>query len=190
MDYTPPPMPRKPKPLPPSEFADYGLLLAAEVGKLRAVLERREALKAELESMSAEAARLREGVIGLAALAGVNLKKENPELFTAAIRADVGLTDAIRRVLKNADDALTPTDVRDSLYDAGYPIHEHKHPLASIQSVLKRLVASDQVVIAEETKTGRFVYLWAQSYGAQRLRLQDDEKEPEDGDETADEEEE
>ncbi len=157
---------------------DYKKLLEQEVRELESLLEQREAFKRELEGINSAVSRLREGVIGLAALAGVDLKAQKPELFAAPVKADLGLTDAIRKTLKeNEEEFVSPTEIRDYLHlDLKFPIHLHKNPLASIHSVLKRLIDSGQAVAAEDKKTKRTLYAWADGYAATKLRLQEAEE--------------
>jgi hypothetical protein len=151
---------------------DYKKLLNTEATELRALLEQRRNLKSELDKVNTQVSRLREGVMGLAALAGVNLKETSPELFTNDIVVNLGLTDAIRKVLGEGDFPSTPTDVRDGLLELGFPIHKHKNPLASIHSVLKRLIDAGQVVPATEIETQKTVYMLADSYHAHKLAME------------------
>src|SRR5258705_13596948 len=95
---------------------DYKRLLSIEVEALRVLLERRRTHKTELEEVSDQIARLKDGVIGLAALARVDLKTEYPEVFTKPVKTNLGLTDAVRKALRDCQDGfITPTAIRDHL---------------------------------------------------------------------------
>jgi hypothetical protein len=51
----------------------------------------------------------------------------------------LGLTDACRMVLRNADRALTALEVRDRLISIGLDLDRYSNALASIHTVLKRM---------------------------------------------------
>lgn len=158
---------------------DYKRLFQAEIEQFFKIVQRRKELKKELESLNKEVSRKREGVIGLAALAQINVRKEYPEVFARDVQADIGLTDAIRRAFDEMafGEGYSPTDIREELEDAGFPIHHHKNPIASITAVLKRLVDAGQVIPATDKDTGRTIYFWAAGASAEMLRKQDDEVE-------------
>lgn len=74
----------------------------------------------------------------------------------------VGITDAVRRVLLTYPIWLTPVSVRDLLPCVGFDADRYKHPLASIHSILRRLVATGEVVRTDQLRdTTR--YVWAES---------------------------
>jgi hypothetical protein len=154
---------------------NYRELLDTEAAKLRKLLTRREDLQSELAEVNANVARLREGVFGLAALAGVDLKAESPDLFRGSVRGNVGLTSAIRMAIRGADFPMTPTDIRDYLVDNAYPIREHKNPLASIHSVLNRLIDAGEVVMGTDTRRKKTVYVWKDSEEGSALSLRGEE---------------
>ncbi len=55
------------------------------------------------------------------------------------------LADAIRAILTISELYVTPRMVRDSLKASDYDLDQHTNPLASVHSVLKRLVESGEV---------------------------------------------
>lgn len=59
--------------------------------------------------------------------------------------SEVGLTDTVRNVLKAADDALTPVQVRDGVIRMGKNENDYTNLLASVHNILKRLVISKEV---------------------------------------------
>jgi len=89
-----------------------------------------------------------------ARMALVALESEEPPEFEGK------LADAIRAVLKNNPQrSMSPVEVRDSLTAIGYETSKHKNPLASIHSVLKRLVESGDAN-SKEAKDGSGTRYW------------------------------
>ena len=76
------------------------------------------------------------------------------------------LADACRAVLKGNTTYMSPTEVRDGVVALGYLMAQHKNPMASIHSVLKRLEQSGNAsttTTRTKTKNGtkdETVYLW------------------------------
>lgn len=71
-----------------------------------------------------------------------------------------GVTDAVRRVLLTFPISLTPVSVRDLLPCVGFDANRYKHPLTSIHSILRRLVATGEVLRTDRLPdTPR--YVWA-----------------------------
>lgn len=77
----------------------------------------------------------------------------------------VGITDAVRRVLLTYPIWLTPVSVRDLLPCVGFDADRYKHLLASIHSILRRLVATGEVVRTDELRDTT-QYVWAESLRA------------------------
>ena len=61
---------------------------------------------------------------------------------TGVVILNEGITDAIKRAFV-FDYHLTPTEVRDKLEIMGFNLNRHTNPMATIHSVLKRLVEQD-----------------------------------------------
>ena len=85
---------------------------------------------------------------------------EEPLVFTGT------LADACRVVLRGTTQPMSPLEVRDAVKGIGFPLSTIKHdnPMASIHSVLKRLVESGD---AEKTKDG-MRYRWTGRAKAER----------------------
>lgn len=64
----------------------------------------------------------------------------------------IGLTDSCRFVIRESGIPLTASDVRDRLGQNGFPIKNHRNMLASIHSVLKRLVQSGFATTVQQDK--------------------------------------
>jgi hypothetical protein len=57
-----------------------------------------------------------------------------------------GITDSIREVYRQASPkGLTPTQVRDQLIATGFNLNSQANPMASIHSVIKRLISSSEI---------------------------------------------
>ena len=63
------------------------------------------------------------------------------------------LTDDIYRIISNAEQPLTTSEVRKELNELGGSLAEHRNPLASINAILNRLEESGRV--KETVKDGR-----------------------------------
>jgi hypothetical protein len=63
---------------------------------------------------------------------------------------DVGITDAIRRVFQTYPIWLTPVSVRDLLPCVDFDAGRYQDPLTSIHSILRRLVATGEVIRADQ----------------------------------------
>ena len=96
---------------------NYEELLNGELTELVARLNQKQELKAELDDITAQIIQRREGVIGLASLAKVNIRQTHPSLFKGELDADVGLTDAIVKVFEDINQAwaCSPTAIREEL---------------------------------------------------------------------------
>jgi hypothetical protein len=69
-----------------------------------------------------------------------------------------GLTDSIRLVMQSSNKHLTPPEVRDGLLLAGFDLSAYSNVLTSIHTVLRRLVASGEVM--PSVKDGKTAYKW------------------------------
>ncbi len=139
----------------------YREALRAAIRDLSALMSQREELDTKRDELDRNIFQLREGLFGLAILCGTDtnqLAKRYPELFPDLISPDVGLTDAVRKAMASKRNFVSPVEVKDRLARMGFDVTKHKNILASIHTVLKRLVAS------EEAETGirdeKIVYRW------------------------------
>src|SRR5207249_3977513 len=61
---------------------------------------------------------------------------------------EMGFTDAVRKVFRNIPEGrryLDPKSVRDILKEEGFPLEKYTNPLASIHTILKRLVKKGEI---------------------------------------------
>jgi DNA-binding PadR family transcriptional regulator len=118
----------------------------AAIEELSELAEKREELENLLDAVDSELARIKWAVKGIANLCDAHPEKEYPHLFPEDVSPDVGFTDAIREIL-NADAGFTyhsPVSVRNVLEKNGFDLKKYKNPLASIHTILKRLVKQGQ----------------------------------------------
>lgn len=120
----------------------------AAIAELTELMRKREMLENSREMLNARIAKVRRGVLALSPLVGeepTGVENKYPHLFPELIPPDIGMTDAIRKVLQSAGTFLTPVGVRTELKTTGYDTDRYKNVLASIHTVLKRLAESGEV---------------------------------------------
>lgn len=71
----------------------------------------------------------------------------------------IGITDACRQALKVANSPRTAIEVRDWLANSGYELSEQENALASIHTVLKRLVKAGEAAPGTNAD-GKATYEW------------------------------
>lgn len=69
--------------------------------------------------------------------------------------AKLGLTEAIKGVAESSEHGLSPVEIKDKLQAASFPVDKYKNPLATIHTVVKRLVDSGDMLL---TSDGRYYY--------------------------------
>src|SRR5438270_10894331 len=109
---------------------------------------RRDELTAELEAVEDRMERVRQGTIALARLADMNfaeIQEAHPDLFDGQPDLRLGITDAVREVLKSAATTLPPIEIRNRVFQISPAVAGHKSPMASIHAVLRRLIESGEV---------------------------------------------
>jgi len=131
------------------------------LAELAELIQRLEEIDIERDAVITRIDEVRDGIAAFAPLVKENPAETHPDLFPdeSEVGADLGLTDAIRRVLGNANPKkLTPVGVRTGLTAIGFKT-DSKNLLSSIHSVLKRLKKSSEVV-SETGEDGRTWYKW------------------------------
>ncbi len=108
----------------------------------------------------------------VAALAELNDESEGGDQMTLGLNLG-GLTNSCRSALRAAGPrGLAPTELRDSLKQLNFPIHEYRNIMAAVHTVLKRLQAYGEVRIGiRDVYRGQddSVYQWiGPQYGASR----------------------
>jgi hypothetical protein len=97
---------------------------------------------------------LQEDIAHLAPLAGV--KVEDPIVT-------LGLTDAIRYVFGKEKRPIGPTEVKDALIHNGYDVSEYSNVMASIHTIIKRLLKKNEIGLSvpkwgENPKDRKYVW--------------------------------
>jgi hypothetical protein len=126
----------------------YKQTFDAAINELSALMEQREELDNRREELNVRIAQVRTGILALSPLVGEepeSVENKYPHLFPDLIQSDMGLTDAVRKVLQSNGKLLTAVGVRTGLRTIGYDIDRYKNVLASIHTILKRLAESDEV---------------------------------------------
>ncbi|MGA2903425.1 MAG: hypothetical protein ABSD98_06320 [Candidatus Korobacteraceae bacterium] len=130
---------------------------------LKGAQEQLDKLVAEREKIDTEIIALKAVVDSLIAVAG-EASDELPEdiLLTTDVAPPltVGLTDAIRFVLRDAKMALVVPQIRDQLIERGFDMSKYKQPLVPIHNAIKRLEDNGEVRKYGVTESGQAVYVW------------------------------
>ena len=96
--------------------------------------------------------------------AAIETARENGRFISLSLTSTdtghLGVTEAVRKVLNAYPIWLSPVAIRDLLPTIGFDFTRYKHPLTSIHSILRRLVAVGEVVRADHSQAGS-VYAWA-----------------------------
>lgn len=126
-----------------------------------------EAARADLANLLAEQKRINEKISKLAPviqyLAQLCDEPIGSDVESMALGPDLGLTDAIRNVLRAASGrAVPPTEVRDLLAHSRFNLGKYANPLPPIHNTLKRLKDNKEI---EEVETGSGkAYRWISEY--------------------------
>ena len=120
----------------------------------------------------ARRAALREMVKAQAAIRAIYaLATDEPLEFSGT------LADACRQVYRTSTEPMTPVEARNAIVALGYNLTQHKNPLASIHSVLKRLAKSGDlkhvtasVTDDDGTTIDKAAYQWVQRAVPKRRR--------------------
>jgi hypothetical protein len=121
-----------------------------------------ELLEVQHEDISRRLARLRQSLIGLAPLAEEQEQEFNSGAEALAgfslkgLLVDMTITDSARQILQAAPNPLSPVQIKDQLIGMGKDFSGHKNMMASIHSLIKRLVESAEI----ETKDNGLTYSW------------------------------
>jgi len=113
--------------------------------------------RAELGACLRKAQELEDLISGLQQSAS-GLAKTIGQQYVA--EGDISLTEAIRRIFRQGQTkTFVPTEIRDALIESGYDIDKYGNILASIHSIIKRILGKD-IVEAGKRADGRVAYKW------------------------------
>ena len=156
---------------------EYKTILEAAVTELAELLGQREALDTERDKLDYRIRELKQGIIALGPLAGLNSQAKYAELFPEFnLFLPVGLKEGVLAVLSSVktDGFMTPVAIRDGLAATGYE-NKSKNILPSIHNVLKRLESANPPEVEStdlEGKTGyRLIRERAPKQNAFQIRL-------------------
>jgi hypothetical protein len=120
----------------------------------RRLLDERTSLETSLSEIKTQIAHLDEVLDHLAPLAGISIGKDISKL---------GITDAIRLILKDSSERMSAAEVRSSLAEKGFDLSGLTAPMSSIYKVLGRLVDDSQEATREKDEDGfRVFFRWIQ----------------------------
>jgi hypothetical protein len=71
----------------------------------------------------------------------------------------LGLTDAVRLVVRGAGVPMTPVEVRDRLLGIGFDVSKYSNDLAAVHTILKRLNESGELRFVPRAP-GKHRYMW------------------------------
>jgi hypothetical protein len=81
------------------------------------------------------------------------------QLLGLTATVPMGLTDAIRLVIRGAGVPMTPVDVRDRLQAIGFDVSKYSNDLAAVHTILKRLNDSGELRFIPRAP-GKHQYTW------------------------------
>ena len=134
-----------------------------ETSELR---EKRNNLESELDEIKRQIKHMDEVLKHLGPLAGMSDGEDISGL---------GLTDAIRAVLRKADDRMSPIDVRSTLQQKGFDLSGYSAPMSSIYKVLSRLADDNDSPVVREREDNGVFYRWQEPDIAQSADISDDD---------------
>ena len=121
-------------------------------------------LHRQREAIDKRIAKLGPIVDDLAALSGEPVSRELAQRAAPRDLGSMGITDAVRLALKRSGRPLTPRGVRDQLLTWRFDPARHTSLLASVHTILKRLVKSGQAE-AVAILGGKKAYKWVSEVG-------------------------
>ena len=113
-----------------------------------------EAASREYEELGEKRRAIDERLAGLAQTIGTLSK-----LLGLTPTVPMGLTDAIRLIVRGAGVPMTPVEVRDRLIGIGFDTSKYVNDLAAVHTILKRLNESGEVRFVPRTP-GKHQYIW------------------------------
>jgi hypothetical protein len=133
-------------------------VLQVATRELQILLEQRAEIVKRIRSV-------RTTIFGLADLFGKNSREEFLGADLARIpRRTKGVTDACRLALKESEIPLTSHQVRDKLRFQGLEIEQHKDPVATVTTILGRLVEYGEAVTMIRAD-GKRTWMWMENMG-------------------------
>jgi hypothetical protein len=129
--------------------AKYKKMLETAKADYRAIQAKIGKCRDEQERLEKRLVGVRETVVSLSKMLGESFSEED----------ELGLTDAIRQAFKTASGGMAPTDVKGRLEQLGYDTSKYGNVMASVHSVINRLVRKGEV-IQTGTSGDKPCYTW------------------------------
>lgn len=129
------------------ETSDFAQMYSDILTERASLANHRNDLEMDLNETRNKIAHLDEVLNHLRPLADMSYRDEEV--------AGMGITDAVRYILKNSADKLSPQDVREQLTGKGFDLSGLTAPMASIYTILGRLHEAEEV---ERERDGTRVY--------------------------------
>ena len=126
--------------------------------------DRRNILETELNEVKRQIAHIEGALNHLRPLAGLSEDV-----------AALGITDAIRLVLKNSKERMSPSDVRRTLHTKGFDLSGYSAPMASVYKILSRLADDPKQLVGRERDENGVFYRWVTDEYAQSAEISDDD---------------
>jgi len=130
------------------EYSEYWSRISHE---RRVLSDERAGLETTLSEIKTKIKHLDEILEHLGPLAGIASGEDISKL---------GITDAIRAILKNSNERMSAQDVRSSLIERGFDLSGLTAPMSSIYKVLSRLVSDSEEVEREREEGGNVFFKW------------------------------
>ena len=138
--------------------SQYKAAYDAAIAELNNLIQVRDNLETQREKVDSRIAQVRDGLHGLAMLANQGSPFEtHPDLFPDFLDPDVGITEAVRQVLRGGYDYMSPVAVRDKLIELGIDKAKYKNLLAVVHQILRRLDSNEA---ESRTLEGKTTYRW------------------------------
>lgn len=118
----------------------------------------RDGIKRQLDEVDREIAKLSLKIVSLAELCG-DIPKDIAVSETLKEVSNIGLTDAVRSVLRASGEWMEAREVRDHIVRLGIDLKKYKNLLASVHTILDRLF-SKEVEAASPRGSKKIVYRW------------------------------
>jgi hypothetical protein len=130
---------------------DYDATWVTLYQKRTDLLEQRSSLEAELSNVNTQIEHLNEILKHLSPLVG---------LPAEANLASLGITNAIRWILEQSEDRMSPTEIRDKLIEKGFDLSALSAPMNSIYKILSRLADGDKPEVTRQEEDRKVFYSW------------------------------
>jgi hypothetical protein len=113
-----------------------------------------------LESLEAEDAKLQPKIVALASALDTPVDPESDLGKYLTEIAASGITEGVRTVLRAAAACRTPIEIREGLLRLGYNLSGQNSAMASIHTILLRLIDKGEVEKVKRARTKEVAYMW------------------------------